>query len=133
MNLLLDTHIWLWLLLEPERLRPQIINIVKDRASELWLSPISVWEVLLLSQRGSFRPLGNRTPVEWIDEALSILPLHDAPLTRQVAVHSHKIRTEHRDPADRFLAATASVYDLTLVTNDERLLRGEGYRTLGNR
>jgi len=38
----------------------------------------------------------------------------------------------HEDPADRFLAATAEVYELTLVTADERLLRGKGFRTLAN-
>ena len=38
-----------------------------------------------------------------------------------------------KDPADRFLAATADVYELTLVTADERLLRGKGYRTLSSR
>jgi PIN domain nuclease of toxin-antitoxin system len=43
------------------------------------------------------------------------------------------VRVEHEDPADRFLAATADVYDLTLVTADERLLRGRGFRTLANR
>jgi PIN domain nuclease of toxin-antitoxin system len=40
---------------------------------------------------------------------------------------------KHQDPADRFLAATASVYDLTLVTADSRILEGSGYTTLANR
>jgi PIN domain nuclease of toxin-antitoxin system len=40
---------------------------------------------------------------------------------------------DHEDPVDRFLAATAEVYELTLVTSDERVLRGKGYRTLANR
>jgi PIN domain nuclease of toxin-antitoxin system len=39
----------------------------------------------------------------------------------------------HDDPADRFLAATAEVYELTLVTADEHLLRGRGFRTLANK
>ena len=60
-------------------------------------------------------------------------PMHDAALTREVAVRSRSVRVEHGDPADRFLAATADVYELTLVTGDERLLRGKGFRTLANR
>jgi PIN domain nuclease of toxin-antitoxin system len=56
----------------------------------------------------------------------------DAPLTREVAVRSRAVELDHGDPADRFLAATADVYDLTLVTSDERLLRGSGFRTLSN-
>jgi PIN domain nuclease of toxin-antitoxin system len=39
----------------------------------------------------------------------------------------------HRDPVDRFLAATARTYGLTLVTADENLLSGSGYPVLGNR
>jgi PIN domain nuclease of toxin-antitoxin system len=50
-----------------------------------------------------------------------------------VALRSRRVRVEHEDPADRFLAATAEVYELTLVTADERLLRGKGFRTLANR
>jgi PIN domain nuclease of toxin-antitoxin system len=59
--------------------------------------------------------------------------MRDAPLGREVALRSRSIVVAHEDPADRFLAATADVYDLTLVTADERLLRGQGFRTLPNR
>ena len=59
--------------------------------------------------------------------------MHDAPLNREVAVHSRSVRLAHEDPADRFLAATADVYELALVTADERLLRGQGFRTLATR
>jgi PIN domain nuclease of toxin-antitoxin system len=59
--------------------------------------------------------------------------MHEAPLVREVALRSREVILEHEDPADRFLAATSSVYDLTLVTADERLLRGSGFQTLANR
>jgi PIN domain nuclease of toxin-antitoxin system len=59
--------------------------------------------------------------------------MHDAPLSREVAIRSRAVRVGHDDPADRFLAATADVYELTLVTADEHLLRGKGFRTLANR
>jgi len=50
----------------------------------------------------------------------------------EVAIQSRAIDLEHRDPADRFLAATALVYDLTLVTADERLLRSRMIASLAN-
>ena len=59
--------------------------------------------------------------------------MHEAPVNREVAMRSRSVAVPHQDPADRFLAATAQVYDLTLVTDDENLLRGKGYRTLANR
>ena len=133
MRLLLDTHIWLWYLLEPRRLSAGVIESMDAADSELWLSPVSIWELLLLAERGRFTTPGAGGARKWIDQALTELPLRDAPLTREVALRGQMIRIEHRDPADRFLAATAAAYDLVLVTSDEPLLRGEGYRTLANR
>jgi len=51
-------------------------------------------------------------------------------LTHEVALASEAVVLPHRDPADTFLAATAKVYDLTLVTADENLSRGKGYSVL---
>jgi PIN domain nuclease of toxin-antitoxin system len=133
MNLLLDTHIWLWSHAEPERLTKRVATALVDARNQLWLSPISIWEFLLLAERGHVRVQGGTAPPEWVEAALSRAPMHDAPLSREVAARSRSVRIEHEDPADRFLAATADVYELTLVTADERLLRGKGFRTLANR
>ena len=133
MNLLLDTHIWLWSHADPERLGKRVAGALADDGNQLWLSPISVWEFLLLTQRGRVRLSGGTSPDDWVEAALSRAPMHDAPLTRAVAVRSRSVRLDHEDPADRFLAATADVYELTLVTADDRLLRGKGFRTLANR
>ncbi|HYC56113.1 MAG TPA: type II toxin-antitoxin system VapC family toxin [Candidatus Binatia bacterium] len=132
MNLLLDTHVWLWSHAAPERLNRKVTALLTDAKSILWLSPVSIWEFLLLAQRGRIHvPKGSEQ--EWVDAALARAPMQDAPLNREVARRSRSIGLAHDDPADRFLAATADVYDLTLVTADERLLRGKGYKTIGNR
>jgi PIN domain nuclease of toxin-antitoxin system len=68
-----------------------------------------------------------------VEAGLSRAPMHDAPLSREVAVRSRSVRLDHEDPADRFLAATADVYELTLITAEDRLLRAKGIRTLANR
>lgn len=133
MNLLLDTHVWLWSHLEPERLGKRAREALTDASSRLWLSPISVWEFLLLVERGRLKLARPQKAEDWIDAAFSRAPMVDAPLTREVALRSRSLRLAHEDPADRFLAATADVYELTLVTSDERLLRGKGYRTLACR
>ena len=130
MNLLLDTHIWMWSHSAPERLGKRAAAALADQGNELWLSPISIWEFLLLAGRGRVQVKGGATPNTWMEEALSRAPMRDAALTREVAIRSRSVRVDHDDPADRFLAATADVYELTLVTADERLLRGKGYRTL---
>ncbi len=133
MNLLLDTHVWVWSHAAPERLAKRVIAALLEPANDLWLSPISIWEFLLLAERGRLETQGKVTAAGWVEAALSRVPMHEAALTRDVALRSRVVRVDHEDPADRFLAATAEVYELTLVTADERLLRGKGFRTLSNR
>jgi PIN domain nuclease of toxin-antitoxin system len=130
-RLLLDTHIWLWSHLQPENLAGRVASALLDPENELWLSPISVWELLLLADKG--RVAVSTDPSAWVDAALAKAPMIDAPLNREVALRARSVRIAHEDPADRFLAATSEVYDLTLVTADRLLLAGRGYRKLANR
>lgn len=131
MKLLLDTHIWLWALLEPERLTAKVRSALESPENELWLSPISIWEAVILAERG--RIAINASPVEWVQEMVRAIPRREAPLTHEIAVTSRHLSLPHQDPADRFLAATARVMGLTLVTADERLLQSPEYERLANR
>ena len=119
MKLLLDTHIWLWSALDPSRLSRRVAGALENPANELWLSPISVWEALMLAERGrvALEPNGPR----WVQETLGAIPMREAPINHAVAFESRRLRAGPKDPADRFLAATARVYELTLVTADRRL------------
>jgi len=130
MRLLLDTHIWLWGLLEPERLAPTVAATLEAGDSELWLSPISIWETLVLTAKGRLDLDGDAE--EWVQRQLRAMPMQDAPITREVAVSSRQVDLPHQDPVDRFLAATALVYDLTLVTADHRLLATPTWSVLAN-
>lgn len=130
MRLLLDTHIWIWSVAAPELLGRKVRDALTASDSELWLSPISVWEAMLLAERGRVR--AHSSPSEWVAEMLRLTPAREAALTHDVAVRSCTMRLAHRDPADRFLAATAMVHDLTLVTADKRLLRSRDFATLAN-
>lgn len=131
MKLLLDTHIWIWCHVAPERLTPNVAAAVAAEGVEISLSPISVWEFLLLVERG--RLTLQMDAEAWLDAAFASAAIREAPLNREVARRSRTVEVPHQDPADRFLAATAQVYDLTLVTDDELLLEGRGFRTLANR
>ncbi len=122
-KLLLDTHIWLWSVLSRERLSKNVAAVLEDSANQLWLSPISIWEALMLGERRRVTLLPD--PVAWVRQALERFPLHEAPLNHEVALESRSVDLTHDDPADRFLAATARVYDLTLVTADRRLFKAK--------
>ena len=129
---LLDTHIWIWSLEDPRKLNKKVFAALSNPKSELWLSPMSVWEFLLLAERGRLKLHGGTTAHQWVDEAFSKAPIQEAPLTREVSLASRQLPFVHDDPADRFIGATAAVYDLTLVTSDERLLAAKGFRKLAN-
>lgn len=131
MKLLLDTHIWLWSLLEPAKLAPRVVGALGKENNELWLSPLSLWELLLLVEKK--RVTLGQSVEEWIALALQTAPLQEAPLTFDVAFETGKIRLPHRDPVDKFLLATARVFGLTLVTADERLIRAKIVPVLPNR
>ena len=129
MKLLLDTHIWIWSLAEPKQLSPRVHRELKDPANELWLSPVSTWEALLLHSKGRIQLRGDVR--DWITR--TTMHMHEAPLTHEIVVAAHELPLPHQDPADRFLAATANVLGLTLVTADHRLLGLGTIATLANR
>ena len=101
---------------------------LKDPLTEIWLSPISTYEALTLNYKGRYRIDGSIG--EWLNRAVA--GTREAPLTHEIALAARQL-SMRRDPADRILAATAEVLDLTLVTADERLLGLGTIRTMGNR
>ena len=128
MKLLLDAQVWLWSKLEPRRLGRRVNAELSDVNNELWLSPVSVWEVLVLMQKGRVRV---QDPFAWVERAAE--QLREAPLTREIVNAGLDLPLAHADPADRFLAATAHVLKLTLVTADQRLLGLGEISSLANR
>lgn len=129
-KLLLDTHIWIWSVLEPERLARSVAAELENPENELYLSPISIWEVLMLAQKGRVDLRGEAR--RWITRALRELSLGEAAVTHEVAQEIGRLGLAHRDPADHFLLATAKVFGLTLVTADRDLLQSEEVSLLPN-
>ena len=130
MNLLLDTHIWLWSFLEPKKLTRRVAGALENTRNELWLSPISIWELLILAQKGRVE-LGGEVG-SWVATAMKAVPLHEAPITHEIALETQHVDLPHRDPVDMFLVATAKVLGLTLVTADESLIRAKAVPVLAN-
>jgi PIN domain nuclease of toxin-antitoxin system len=131
MRLPLDTHIWLWSTLDEARLSSRVAAAFENASNELWLSPISLWEVLTLCQKRRLILYPN--PQAWIADTLDAVPMREAQITYQVAQETARVELPHRDPADRFLVATARVFGLTLVTADEHLLKARLVPVLSNR
>jgi PIN domain nuclease of toxin-antitoxin system len=128
LKLLLDTHIWIWSQVAPDKLSARVRRALDNEANEVWLSPISIWELILLVEKRRLVLEGDL--IEWVRKAAA--PLKEAPLTVDIVVETVRFRLPHSDPADRFLVATARSLGLTLVTADTHLLASEAVPTLAN-
>jgi len=128
MKLLLDTHIWLWYLLADNRLSGELKLLIANPTNELWLSPISIWETVILAEKRRISLQPNTS--EWINLSLQKLETREAVLNHEIAILSREIALPHQDPADRFIAATAIFYDLTLATVDGNLTGFAGLQTV---
>jgi PIN domain nuclease of toxin-antitoxin system len=131
LKFLLDTHIWLWNSLEPDRLSPRVVRELDNLENEIWLSPVSIWELRLLHNKGRLRLIPDAA--SWINDNLARLNVREAPLTFEVALAISSLKLPHNDPADGFIAATAKVFGLTLVTADEQLFKLADIKVLPNR
>ena len=130
MKLLLDTHVWIWSVSEPERLSRRVTKALDDAQNQLWLSPVSIWEAWLLHRKGRLKiPEGFST---WVTRALTATPLTEAPFTFEVAEALSAVNLPHADPADLFLAASAKAFGLTLVTSDRNLIRTKEISVMEN-
>ncbi len=131
MKYLLDTHIWIWAVSKPDKLSEEIKIISKDDSNELFISSISVWEFIVLVEKGKI--IISKSIDEWIEEALIQSNIKIIPIDMEIAIKSRKVNLSHQDPADRFIAATALVNQLTLITSDSKLAESNEISILFNR
>lgn len=116
MRLLLDTHCWLWMQAEPERLRPAVLDILADDDNDLYLSAASSWEIAIKYALGKL-PLPEAPDVYVPDRIVSsgVIPL---PVSHLAALRVAALPPHHRDPFDRLLVAQAQLEGATVVTAD---------------
>lgn len=117
--ILLDTHAWVWWLSKPGKLGKKAARAI-SKAQRLGLPAICVWEVAAKAQAGALK--FDRPFDVWIDEALAEdRRLELLPLSPRISIEAARFPWPHRDPADRFIVATARAYDAPLVTADETI------------
>ena len=119
MKLLLDTHVWLWWQLAPERLASSTKEAIGSLDNEVLLSAVSSWEMALKIAAGKLqlpRPLSEMVPESLLQDGFINLPIQPAHCYVLMELPMH-----HRDPFDRMLIAQALVEDCTLVTADRQI------------
>ena len=119
MKYLLDTCAFLWLALEPDRLSASVIRIINDPASRLFLSDVSVWEIVLKHAVGKL-PLPE-PPDAWLPQQISHWQLETIPIAQSAIYRSGTLPKAHHDPFDRLIAASAMESGLSLLSPDAPL------------
>jgi len=120
--ILLDTHVLLWMALDPKLLSKQASAAIQDARSRggISISDITLWEIALLARRGRIEIIG--TIDSFVHEISA--PVVVKPITAAVASMAVQFPEDYpQDPADRLIGATSRVEMLPLVTADKRLRR----------
>lgn len=123
-KLLLDTHIWIWLMLGDEKIKSSFKNHVENQIENenILISPISIWEVGMLVEKKKIEI--QMDCLDWIEQALYTTGIVLAPITPRIAIQSTRLPgTIHSDPADRILIATSYENNAVLVTHDQKLIK----------
>ena len=122
-DVLLDTHVLLWLINGDSELSVNIRDLIKEACKEslLCVSAISFWEIALLESKGR---ISLNMPVDlWAKKVLSLLYVKVIDLNHTIAIESCKLPGEfHGDPADRMIVATSRLLNLPLLTRDQKIL-----------
>ena len=119
MRYLIDTHVWLWMQSDPDRLCDETRAIVQDVRNNIFLSAASAWEIAIKYQLGKLplpEPPASYVPDRMRRSGTLPLPVENAHTLRTADLPDH-----HRDPFDRVLVAQAQLLDLTIITADDQL------------
>ncbi len=123
MQLLLDTHLLVWAMGEPERLNPALVRLLEDPMNTPVFSVVSLWELVI--KRGLDRPDFQLEP-SLLRQALSEAGWRELPVEAHHVLAVVQLPPLHRDPFDRLLLAQAQADGLLLITADQQLAQYPG-------
>lgn len=129
--IVLDTHVLLWWVSNPEKLSKKARSTIEKTISEgsIYISSISAWEIAMLVER---KRLALTMDVkDWITRCEAIPYIKFVPVTNGIAIKAVQLQGEiHNDPADRIIVATALSMGVTLVTMDQKLRNYQCVKTV---
>ena len=123
MQLLLDTHLLVWAMGEPERLDPALVHLLEDPMNTPVFSVASLWELVI--KRGLDRPDFRLEP-PLLRQALLEAGWRELPVEVHHVLVVGQLPALHRDPFDRLLLAQAQADGLLLITADQQLAQYPG-------
>ena len=128
MNLLLDTHVWIWSQEDTDRLGPQTKRLLTRAEHKNHICTISTLELARLVSLGAIDV--SIALHEWVERALQAIQARTVPVSYEIAMNAYALPGRfHKDPADRILVAAARCHELTVLTADERILAYRGVQS----
>ena len=118
MRLLLDTQVWLWMVVAPDRLSPAARRLVASEENELVLSAASSWEIAIKHALGKLKLPG--APADLVPEWMTRTGVTPLAVLHRHALYVASLPPHHRDPFDRLLVAQAQIEDLAVLTADRQ-------------
>jgi PIN domain nuclease of toxin-antitoxin system len=118
-GVLVDTHVWLWMLTSPDRLSSAARRAVASPSNDVFVSAASAWEIAIKHQLGRItlpEPPAKYVPAKIVASGCTALPIEVGHTLRAGALPQH-----HRDPFDRLLVAQAQAMSIPLVTSDRAI------------
>jgi PIN domain nuclease of toxin-antitoxin system len=117
--ILIDTHVWIWIHSQPERLSKKAIETLQNE-DRLAMSTVSIYETIVAVEKG--RLASQFEPETLIRRWLSAWDISRIPVSEEIAIHGRTLKFEHADPFDRLIGATAFCEKLPILTSDRNLL-----------
>lgn len=117
MDLLLDTHSFIWWLEKPDFLSDSAMSAISDSNNRIFISSITFLEL------GIKQAIGKLSTDKPFEDAFAIYGFYELPLNSQQAYAVKDLPLHHKDPFDRALVAQAKLTGLTLVTRDKILTK----------
>lgn len=114
--IVLDTHVWLWLINGNLEHFPSYWKEEFETAFKLGVSPVSCYEIALAHSKGRIELPG--TAKEWFDLALEPAGIELFPITENIAATAVGLSPVHKDPFDRLIIATSLIYEAQLASVD---------------
>ncbi len=116
MRLLIDTHVLIWWVQEPKKIRKTIRDDISNDENEVFVSAVSAWEIANKVRIGKLR--FAQDILDSFEESIRLLNFEHLPVSAKHAVAGAKIEAPHKDPFDRMLAGQALVEGMKLISAD---------------
>ena len=119
MNLIVDTQVFLWWLVDDHALSERARDLMRDAGNTLYLSAVSAWEIAVKAALGRLELRGEPSTV--VPEQMAANSIEPLPVQISHALQVYSLPAHHRDPFDRMLVAQSQIEGLPILTSDANI------------